>query len=464
MIETRPVTPPPDPSASHVYTLRCRIADAPDISQKLSAAIAAVPGHLGAVAPVPELPDPQIRDITIYLYDKNRFETLKNAVVAIAGVEIIAITDEVLEIHRRGAIDIVSRAPLRTQLDLRMVYTPGVASVCQEIEKNPDLAWQYTGICDRVAIVTNGTAILGLGDIGPLAGLPVMEGKAAIMAEFVQISGVPILIDTKDPDAFVDTVLAIASGFGAIQLEDVAAPQCFEIEEKLISKLNIPVFHDDQHGTATIVLAAVSSALRQTAKAPQDCSALVLGAGAAGCAVSKLLLEYGIGDIVLYDSKGPIYEGRKEAMNPYKHQMARITNKKNQKCSFPEAFTGKDIFIGLSRPNMVTQDMIRAMNPDPIVFPLSNPVGEISKAQALEAGAAITADGRDINNALAYPGIFRGALDARAAEINLAMKIAAAEQIASLAPENQLLPDILDRKVHRRVADAVADAWRKQHS
>jgi malate dehydrogenase (oxaloacetate-decarboxylating) len=374
-------------------------------------------------------------------------------------VEIVTATDEIFETHRRGSIEVISRAKLKSLTDLRMVYTPGVASVCEEVKRSPDAAWELTGICDRVAIVTNGTAVLGLGDIGPVASLPVMEGKASILAEFVDVSAFPILIDTNDIDTFVETVVRISSGFGAIQLEDVAAPACFEIEEKLKAQLNIPVFHDDQHGTATIVLAALINALKQTNKSSARCSVVMLGAGAAGIAVSRMLLEFGIGDIVVFDSVGAIYSGRTENMNPYKQQLAKVTNKNNEKGSLSESFVGKDIFIGVSRPNMVTKEMVASMAKDPIVFPLANPVGEISKEEAIEAGAAIAADGRDINNALAYPGIFRGALDARATDINLKMKLAAAEELARLAEGNGLLPDMLEKGVHERIARAVAATW-----
>jgi len=445
--------------ATAIYTLRCRIADKPGMLARLASEIGLADANLGEIKLIELEPGHKIRDITIFLKSENRLKALLQNIKKLHGVEVLAVTDEILETHRRGSIQTVSRAKLRTLTDLRMVYTPGVASVCRKIQKDPHAAWSYTTICDSVAIVTNGTAVLGLGDIGALAALPVMEGKASILAEFVNVSGVPILIETKDCQIFVDTVIRIASGFGAIQLEDVAAPACFEIEEKLKQKLNIPIFHDDQHGTATIVLAAIINALAQTKKEAKNCSALVLGCGAAGIAVSKMLLEYGLGDIVVYDSKGPVYRGRTEHMNPYKQQLAQITNKNNENVPLAAGFANKDIFIGLSRPNMVTKDMISSMAPDPIVFPLANPVGEITKEEAREAGAAVTADGRDINNALAYPGIFRGALDAHATQINMKMKLAAANELAGLAPEDNLLPDILDRSIHRQVADAVARAW-----
>jgi len=446
-------------SATAVFTLRCKILDEPTMLGRLTTAIGQADAHLGQIELIDLEANHKVRDITVYLEDKASLDNLLESASALDGVDVLNVRDEILETHRRGSIEIVSTSRLKSLTDLRMVYTPGVASVCQEVQKSKDAAWNFTGICDRIAIVTNGTAVLGLGDIGPLASLPVMEGKASILAEFVDVSGFPILIDTKDPDVFVETVVRIASGFGAIQLEDVAAPACFEIEEKLSRRLDVPVFHDDQHGTATIVLAALINALKQTKKDPKKCSAVMLGAGAAGIAVSKMLLEYGIGDIVVYDSKGPLYRGRTENMNPYKHGLAEITNKNNQKGPLAEGFVGKDIFIGVSRPNMVSRQMVSSMAPDPIVLPLANPIGEITKEEARRAGAALAADGRDINNALAYPGIFRGALDARATQINMPMKVAAARQLAQLAPDGSLLPDILDREVHKKVAHAVAAAW-----
>jgi len=449
-------------SATNIFTLRCKILDIPGMFARLTSAIGRANANLGEINLVGLETDHKIRDITVYLKDSQQLNKLLELIETIDGVEILSVRDEILETHRRGSIEVISRVKLKSLTDLRMAYTPGVASVCEEVKKNHNAAWELTGICDRVAIVTNGTAVLGLGNIGVMPSLPVMEGKASIMAEFVDISAFPILIDTEDVDIFVDTVVRIASGFGAIQLEDVAAPACFEIEEKLKARLNIPVFHDDQHGTATIVLAALINALNYTGKKKEQCSVLILGAGAAGIAVSQMLLGFGIGDIVLYDSTGAIYRGRTKNMNPYKKQLAEITNKKNLKGPLAEGFVGKDIFIGVSRPNMVSRELIASMAKEPIVFPLSNPIGEISKEEAKDAGAVIAADGRDINNALAYPGIFRGALDAKATEINLEMKLAAAKKIAELAPKNELLPDILDRQVHKTIAQAVADAWHSQ--
>ena len=449
-------------SATQIHTLRCRVVDKPGMLGALCTAIGKAGANIGPIDMVEAEPEHMLGDITLYITNAQQLEGVLSAIRDLEGAEIVDVQDDILEIHRRGSIEMLSRVPIRSQTDLRMLYTPGVAAVCKVVEKDPASAWQWTGICDRIAIVTNGTAILGLGDIGPLAGLPVMEGKAAIFAEFVGISGVPILIDTKDPDEFVDTVVRISSGFGAIQLEDVAAPACFEIEQKLIDRLDIPVFHDDQHGTATIVLAALISALKKTGKKQQDCTVLMLGAGAAGIAISEMLLDFGFQDIVVYDSKGAIYPGRTDNMNPYKAKLAEITNKKNEKGTLAEGFRGKDVFIGVSRPDMVSKEMVASMSNEPIVLPLANPVGEISTEDAIAAGAAVAADGRAINNALAYPAIFRGALDARATRITMGMKIAAARRIAELAGEGELLPDILDRDVHRHIADAVAAAWGKK--
>jgi len=289
--------------------------------------------------------------------------------------------------------------------------------------------------------------------------LPVMEGKAAIFAEFAGISAFPILIDSEAVDVIVETVSRIACGFGAIQLEDIAAPACFAVEAELRDKLDIPVLHDDQHGTATVTLAALINALERTGRTPEDGSAIILGAGAAGYAIARILSRFGIGDIIVYDSCGPLYRGRTERMNPYKNQLAESTNPGRMTGDLTEGFKGRNIFIGVARPNMVSQDMVASMADDPIVFPLSNPIGEITVEQATEAGAAVVADGRAINNALAYPGLFRGALDARAKDITFAMQLAAARTLAGLTPSGSLLPNMLDRNVHRTVAEAVAAAW-----
>jgi len=445
---------------SDIYTLRCKVQDKPGMLGKLITAIGETDAHLGSIRTAGISRDSKTRDIQVYCSGKKHLDELLEKVNQLEGVDVISVKDDVLEIHRRGVIDVKSRLPIQSLTDLRMVYTPGVASVCNKIVEDPNTAWEMTGICDRVAIVTNGTAVLGLGSIGTLPSLPVMEGKAAIFAEFANVSAFPILVNSKDCETVIETVCLLAEGFGAIQLEDISAPACFEIEQKLKDRLDVPVFHDDQHGTSTVTLAALINALRQTNKKPEDCSAIILGAGAAGHAITMILLEFGIKDIIVYDSAGPIYNGRTEKMNPYKQQLAEVTNKDGIKGGLMEGFKGRDIFIGVAQPNMVSREMIAAMAPDPVVFPLSNPVGEITVDEALAAGAAIAADGRGINNAQAYPGLFRGALDARAKDITMDMQLAAARTLAELAPEGLLLPDMLDRGIHAQVAKAVADAYK----
>lgn len=441
--------------ASEIFTLRCKVLDKPGMLGRLITAMGQAGAHIGTINVAGLDNQNKLRDITIYCRDKEHLTDILKTANKCEGIKVVNTKDEVLEIHRRGTVQLVSRVPITNLTDLRMLYTPGVASVCERIKTAPDTAWEMTGLCDRVAIVTNGTAVLGLGNIGTLASLPVMEGKAAIFAEFANISAFPILVDSEDVDTVVATVTKIASGFGAIQLEDISAPACFEIEEKLRDKLDIPVIHDDQHGTATVTLAALINAIKKTNKKPSDCSAIILGAGAAGYAIAMILREFGLGDIVVYDSGGPLYRGRTERMNRYKLQLAESTNKNNQKCDLPQGFKDKDIFIGVARPNMVTMEMIALMADEPIVFPLSNPVGEISIEDALAAGAGVVADGRSINNALVYPGLFRGALDGRAKQITNKMLLAVAQKLAQLAPEESLLPNMLDRKVHKMVAEAV---------
>lgn len=442
--------------ASEIYTLRCKVLDEPGMLGRLICAIGSANSHVGTIQTVGIESTSKVREIQVYCHDKRHLDALMNILAGTEGVDVLSTRNDVLESHRRGAIETVSRVPIQTLTDLRMVYTPGVASVCNEIVRDPEAAWDLTGLCDRVAIVTNGTAVLGLGNIGVRASLPVMEGKAAIFAQFAGISAVPILVDSEDPETVIETACRIAPGFGAIQLEDISAPACFEIEEALQRKLDIPVLHDDQHGTAIVTLAALINALKRTQRKAADCSAVILGAGAAGAAIAKILLDFGIRDIVVYDSCGPLYRGRTERMNPYKQKLAEVTNPGNLKGALIEGFRGRDIFVGVAQPNVVSKEMVSVMAGDALVFPLSNPVGEISMEDALQAGAAVAADGRVINNALAYPGLFRGALDARAGAITADMQLAAASTLARLAPEDSLLPDMLNLKTHAEVAAAVA--------
>ncbi|MCE5328595.1 MAG: NAD-dependent malic enzyme [Planctomycetaceae bacterium] len=384
----------------------------------------------------------------------------KAALEKTAGFEVTAVLDAAMEAHRGGSTYIKSRIPIRTNTDLRIVYTPGVARVCKAIEAKPELARTYTGIGKRIAICTDGTAILGLGNIGTVAGLPVMEGKAAIFAEFAGLSAEAVLINTRDSDDFVHVMETIAGSYGAIQVEDVKAPECFAITRELDRRLDIPVMHDDQHGTATIVLAGLFSALKQIGKKMGDLRCAISGAGAAGTAIADLLVHCGIADVVLVDSRGIVEESRGD-LNEEKKALARRTNKGKIKGSLADALKGRELFIGVSQPNIVTQDMVRSMAPRPLVFPLANPVSEISRPDALAAGAALYADGRIMNNALAYPGLFRGALEAGAKIFTLEMLIAAAEALVTLVPPGQLLPEMMDPATHEAVAAATVRAAAK---
>jgi malate dehydrogenase (oxaloacetate-decarboxylating) len=369
--------------------------------------------------------------------------------------------EDILRYHERGKTRMVSRVQLDTVQRLRQIYTPGVARVSRIIEAQPDKLYEYTSIGDTVAVVTNGTAVLGLGDVGVRAAMPVMEGKAVILMTMVDIAAVPLLVDTREAARFVEVVQAVSPTFGAILLEDIAAPLCFEVEDRLKSLLPIPVFHDDQHGTAVVVLAALISALRRTRKQAAELHVVMNGAGAAGSAVARFLLDYGVADVVLCDRAGAIYRGRQENMNPAKERIAEQTNRGNQHGALADVIRGKDVFVGVSVGGVLSPEMVRSMAPDPIVFAMANPVPEIWPDEALQAGAAAAEDGRHVNNALGFPGIFRGALDARARDINEAMKVAAAAALADMAPEDELVPDFMDRSVHRRVADAVAAAARE---
>ena len=369
--------------------------------------------------------------------------------------------EDVLPLHVGGKTMMISRVKMRTVADLRRIYTPGVALVSKMIEADPDRLYDYTSIGETVAVITNGTAVLGLGDVGVRAAMPVMEGKAVILMEMVDISAVPLLLDTHEADAFVEAAALVAPTFGAILLEDVAAPMCFEVERRLKERLDIPVFHDDQHGTAVVVLAGLINALRISGKEAGSLNVVISGAGAAGWAIARFLLNYGVRNVVLCDRSGALYRGRTERMNPAKEQIARETNLEDERGSLADVIKGKDVFIGVSSAGLVAQDMIRSMAREPIVFALANPIPEIWPDEAIEAGAVCAVDGRNLNNALGFPGIFRGALDARATDVNEEMKIAASAALAQQAPEGELVPDFMDRQVHRKVADAVTAAARQ---
>ena len=401
--------------------------------------------------------DSSTYDIELLTGGDAAMESIRAATATLSGVTIAHVLDLAMEAHRGGSCEMRSRRPITSNSDLRVVYTPGVARVCKAIQADPAKAREFTNIPNKVAIVTNGTAILGLGDIGCVPGLPVMEGKSAIFWEFAKISAEPVLIDTHDPDEFINIMEKLACGFGAIQVEDVAAPDCFRITKELDQRLKIPVMHDDQHGTATIVLAGLYSALKKTGRAMSDLRCAISGAGAAGTAIADLLQRAGIADVVLTDSVGVIYRGRKERMNAEKESLARRTNKDNLQGSLADALKGRELFIGVSQPNIVSQDMVRSMAKGPLVFALANPVSEISVPDAYAAGAAVAADGRMMNNALAYPGIFRGALDSQS-KITVEMCMAAAKALADITPAGQLLPEMMDPRTHQAVADAAKRA------
>lgn len=383
----------------------------------------------------------------------------------------MSIQQEALELHQKlkGKIEVVSRVEVKDRKDLSLAYTPGVAQPCLEIEKDVNLSYELTRRWNMVAVVTDGTAVLGLGDIGPEAGMPVMEGKCVLFKTFGDVDAFPLCIRSKDVDEIVNTIKLIAGSFGGINLEDISAPRCFEIERRLKEECDIPIFHDDQHGTAVVTLAAMINALKIVKKDIKDVSVVVNGSGAAGIAITRLLMSMGLQKVILCDRTGAIYEGR-ENLNAEKELMAKISNKERKKGTLEEVLVGADVFIGVSGPGVVTGDMVRRMAKDPVIFAMANPIPEIMPDEAIAAGAKVVGTGRSdfanqINNVLAFPGIFRGALDVRASDINDEMKIAAAEAIASLISEDELTPEYIipapfDTRVGEAVAKAVAKAAR----
>ena len=379
---------------------------------------------------------------------------------------------ESLRLHGewKGKIEVVSKVPVKTKEDLSLAYTPGVAQPCLEIQKDYNKSFELTGRNNMVAVVTDGTAVLGLGDIGPEAGMPVMEGKCVLFKTFGGVDAIPLCIRSKDVDDIVKTVKLLAGSFGGVNLEDISAPRCFEIEKRLKEdpEVDIPIFHDDQHGTAVVCVAACINALKLVGKKWEDLSIVFSGAGAAGVAIAKLMISMGAKDLVMCDRKGIIYKGRTEGMNASKEEIAEFTNKLNKKGTLAEALKGADLFVGVSSPGLLTEEMVASMNKGAIVMPMANPTPEIMPDLAIKAGAAVVGTGRSdfpnqINNVLAFPGIFRGALDCRALDINEEMKIAAAKAIASLVSDEELRPDYIipapfDPRVAKTVAAAVKEA------
>ena len=376
---------------------------------------------------------------------------------------------ESLRLHGewKGKVEVVSKVPVQTKDDLSLAYTPGVAQPCLEIQKDIDKSYELTGRANMCLVVTDGTAVLGLGDIGPEAGMPVMEGKCVLFKEFGNVDAFPMCIKSKDVDEIVNTIYLISGSFGGVNLEDIAAPRCFEIEKKLKEKCDIPIFHDDQHGTAVVVLSGIINGLRVTGKKKEECKVVVNGAGSAGIAITRFLLAYGFKNVTMCDING-IISKKSEKINPVQRQMAEVTNLEGKMGTLADALVGADIFVGVSAPNIVTKEMVASMNEKAIMFAMANPTPEIMPDLAKEAGAAVVGTGRSdfpnqINNVLAFPGIFRGTFDVRAKDINDEMKIAAAEAIAGLISDEELceeyiIPKAFDKRVGPAVAAAVAQA------
>jgi malate dehydrogenase (oxaloacetate-decarboxylating) len=460
---------PATPSAQYSLTIRVEIDHRPGMLGKVASAIGEAGGVIGAVDLVQAAGLHMIRDITVDTGDPDDWPRLTAAVDAVAGARVLDWTDRTLQMHVGGKIELQNKHPLKTRDDLSMAYTPGVARVCQVIAEDPDKAFQYTIKRNTVAVVSDGTAVLGLGDIGPRAAMPVMEGKAMLFKEFGGVDAFPVCLDTRDPDEIVAAVRAIAPGFGGINLEDISAPRCFEVEEQLKQTLEIPVFHDDQHGTAVVVLAALLNALKLTGGRMEDLRVVVVGVGAAGVAVSRILMASGVKHLIGCDSRGVLSVEREDyqdgSMHPVKRALAEDTNQERVSGGPAEALEGADLFIGLSGARVLDASAVQRMNRDPIVFAMANPTPEVSPEEAAPH-ARIMATGRSdypnqINNVLCFPGVFRGALDVRATDITEDMKLAAARAIAAIVTDEELredyiIPSVFNREVAPAVADAVA--------
>jgi malate dehydrogenase (oxaloacetate-decarboxylating) len=460
------------PVSSYQLLLQLRIANEPGNLGKVTTAIGAGGGDIHVVDIQEAGPEVIVREFRIFCRDEDHARQIVASVGEIQGVEVQHASDRTFQLHRRGKIQVENKVHIRTMAELSHVYTPGVARVSMQIHHNPDAVWELTTKVNTVAIVTDGTAVLGLGDIGPQAAIPVMEGKSMLFKSFGDIDAWPLCLDTKDPDEIVSIVKAIAPGFGGILLEDISAPRCFEIEDRLRAELDIPVFHDDQHGTAVVVLAALINSLKIVQKRPEDLKVVLVGVGAAGVACTKILMNFGVKNLIGFDTRGAIYEGR-DNLNPAKEWFAEHTNREGFDGSLGDGLLGADLFLGLSGPRTVTADDIAGMADDAIVFAMANPEPEIMP-DLIQGMARVIATGRSdypnqVNNVLCFPGLFRGALDSGATKITEEMKIVAARAIAEVIPDDQLsedyiLPSVFNDEVSRRVAEAVAtEAVRSGH-
>ena len=457
------ISSPHNPSNSVI--VRLRLFNEVGVLNRVTQKISDLGGNIGAIDIVRPEPDALIRDITIFTHNPEHGEKLVEGLREIEDVEFINFSDRTFLAHLQGKIEINNRLPLSTRDDLSIAYTPGVARVCTEIHKNPENAYKLTIKGNTVAVVTDGTAVLGLGDIGPKAAMPVMEGKAMLFKQFADIDAWPICLDTTDTEEIISIVKALAPGFGGINLEDISAPRCFEIEERLRNELDIPVFHDDQHGTAVVTTAALINALKLVRKKPKDIKVVVSGAGAAGTACSKMIMHLGVKNLIGCDSKGAIHNQRTD-INQSKRWFADNANPDQEQGSLKEVLKGADVFVGVSAPNILDAGNIRNMEKDAIVFAMANPDPEILPEDARPV-AAVVATGRSdypnqINNVLCFPGIFRGALDCRAKTITEEMKLAASHAIAETLDEQHLNPDyiiptVFDKSVTPKIAAAIAE-------
>jgi malate dehydrogenase (oxaloacetate-decarboxylating) len=450
------------PSASFSATLRVRLENRPGTFGRLADAIGDAGGLLGAIDLVRVETGKKVRDVTVLAGDADHMGRIAEAVRQVPGIEVVNVSDRTFLMHLGGKIEIALKSPLRTRDDLSMAYTPGVARVSLAIAEEPSKVWNLTIKQNTIAVVSDGTAVLGLGDVGPEAALPVMEGKAMLFKEFGGVDAFPICLATTDPDEIVEAVKAIAPVFGGVNLEDISAPRCFEIEDRLRDELDIPVFHDDQHGTAIVTLAALINALQVVGKRPEELRVIVTGVGAAGVAVTRVLLAAGVSDVTGFDREGAVYSGR-PGLTPGKSAYAAVTNPRGLRGSADDALAGADVFIGVSQPGAVTPAGIRSMADGAIVFAMANPAPEVLPEEIADVAAVIGTGRSDypnqINNVLAFPGVFRGALDVRATTITEGMKLAAAEAIAAAVKPDELEPDyVIPSVFNRDVAPAVAAA------